>query len=363
MDEVRNGKRAEGSSTDAVDDTVSGIGQNPSPVYHGGSLTQARTEFPSAPEPWIDLSTGINPIAYPVPDITPAAWRRLPDPSDVAALEARAARAFGMDDPALVVATPGTQALIQMLPRLTNGQTVGIYGFTYQEHARVWRDAGREVTIVDRFDDLSAFDVALLVNPNNPDGRFVPPSEIVALALDAVGSGRQLIIDEAFVDVLPPDASVASRLPLPGVVVLRSFGKTWGLAGVRLGFALTARDVADRIRTEFGPWALSGPALEIGSAALADADWLTATRRRLAIDSDRLDGLISAAGLRVVGGTPLFRLARGENAPTVFGRLGGAGIWVRRFPSDRTLLRFGIPEDEGAWERLSTALSMSTIRS
>ncbi len=362
MEEVRNGGRADGSSPNTVGGTVSGIGLNPTPVYHGGNLAQARAEFPSAPEPWIDLSTGINPVAYPIPEISPAAWRRLPEPSDVAALERVAAHSFGVDDPSLVAATPGTQALIQMLPRLANGRTVGIFGFTYQEHARVWRDAGRDVAIVDRLSDLAKFDVALVVNPNNPDGRFVPPADLAALALDTVGEGRRLIVDEAFVDVLSPEASLASRLPLPGVVVLRSFGKTWGLAGLRLGFALADRETVDRIRDDFGPWALSGPALEIGRVALADREWLAATCLRLTRDAAWLDRLVSESGLTVIGGTPLFRLGAGDNAPAVFRRLGRAGIWVRRFPSDTTRLRFGIPEDEQAWHRLEKALCMSPTR-
>lgn len=330
-----------------------------SPVYHGGDLTQARAAHPDAPEPWLDLSTGINPLPYPVPPLPPEDWTRLPEAARVAALEEVAAEAFGVADPAAVVATPGTQGAIQMLPRLMPGATVGILGFTYQEHAHAWREAGRSVAVVDTLADLARFNVALVVNPNNPDGRLAAADALAAFALDAAADGRRLIVDEAFVDVLDPEASLAPRLPLPGAVVLRSFGKTWGLAGLRLGFVLAEAGFAARLRAAFGPWSVAGPALTIGAAALADRDWLAATRARLEHDAVRLDGLLATAGLAVVGGTPLFRLAAGDRAAAVLARLGAAGIHVRRFPHDPRLLRFGLPGDEAGWARLAAALAAS----
>lgn len=355
MNAVRNGTGETGSAPIAAD--TGDAGHGPSPVYHGGNLAQARAEFPDAPEPWVDLSTGINPAAYPIPEISATAWTRLPEPAEVARLEQVAAEAFGMEDASLVAATPGTQALIQMLPRLMPCRTVGILGFTYQEHARVWREAGAEVTVVDRLADLARFDVALVVNPNNPDGRLVPAADLAAVAFDMVGEGRRLIVDEAFVDVLSGDVSLAPRLPLPGVVVLRSFGKTWGLAGVRLGFALADAAFSDRVRAAFGPWAVSGPAIDVGIAAYGDRPWLAAARERLVHDAARLDGLLEGAGLRIVGGTPLFRTAEGTKAPVVFRRLGEAGVWVRRFPAVPSRLRLGIPSGEGEWRRLAAALA------
>ena len=331
------------------------MGTAASPVYHGGDLAQVRARFPLAPEPWIDLSTGIDPTPYPLPPLPPETWTRLPESRDVAALEAVAAEAFGVHDPAGVAATPGTQALIQMLPRLLAGARVGILGFTYQEHARVWREAGREVTVVDRLADLARFDIGLLVNPNNPDGRLVPDADLAALALDMGVSGRRLVVDEAFVEVMGEGASLAPRLPIGGAVVLRSFGKTWGLAGVRLGFCLADAAFAAAVRRAFGPWAVSGPAIAVGRAALADRRWLAATRTRLAADAARLDALLAAAGCRILGGTPLFRLVECADAARFADRLAAAGIHVRRFPHDPRLLRFGLPGEESAWERLAAA--------
>lgn len=325
-------------------------------VYHGGALAQVRAAHPNAPDPWIDLSTGINPRPWPVPPLSADAWTRLPEPARATGLERAAARAFGVADPAAVVATPGTQAAIQMLPRLIPGRRLAILGFTYQEHAHVWREAGREVTVVERLDELAAADVGLLVNPNNPDGRRVEVDRLVALAAVFAAKGGTLVVDEAFADADRPPRTLAPILP-EGAVVLRSFGKTWGLAGIRLGFVLGRPDFADRMRRAFGPWAVSGPAIEIGEAALADATWLAATRERLAADAERLDRMLAAAGFDFRGGTPLFRLVAHPRALAIADRLADAGIHVRRFPHDPALLRFGLPGAEGEWLRLAAALA------
>jgi cobalamin biosynthetic protein CobC len=330
-------------------------GTDASPVYHGGDLTQVRTRFPNAPEPWIDLSTGINPCPFPIPPIPAEAWTRLPEAAEVAELERVAAEAFGVHDPACIAATPGTQALIQMLPRLLGGARVGILGFTYQEHTRVWRGAGRAVELVERADDLAHFDIGLLVNPNNPDGRSVAADDLAGLALDMAATGRRLVVDEAFVEVMGEGASLAPRLPMGGAIVLRSFGKTWGLAGLRLGFCVADADFARAVRAAFGPWAVSGPAIAIGRAALADRAWLATTIDRLRRDAHRLDALASGAGCRIVGGTPLFRLIERPDAGRFADRLAEAGIHVRRFPHAPDLLRLGLPGEPAAWSRLEVA--------
>lgn len=317
-----------------------------------------RAEHPEAPTPWIDLSTGINPWPYPLPPLDPDDWTRLPEPARVATLEAAAARAYGVGDAARVAATPGTQAAIQMLPRVLPGARVAILGFTYQEHARTWRDAGRSVMVVDDPIDLVGADVAVVVNPNNPDGRRLSPAALAAIADALASSGGTLIVDEAFVDVEDPAASIAADLP-PSTIVLRSFGKTWGLAGLRLGFVLGAPHFAAEIRRAFGPWAVSGPAIGIGQAALDDAEWLAETRRRLAAAAERLDGLLADAGFTPVGGTALFRLVSHPQASAVRHRLAAAGVHVRRFPHDPTLLRFGLPGPEDHWRRLAAALAES----
>lgn len=211
---------------------------------------------------------------------------------------------------------------------------------------------------VETLDDpaVVAADVALVVNPNNPDGRLVPVETLLALGARMAASGKLLIVDEAFMDVLPRDLSVMPRLTDAGIAVMRSVGKTWGVAGVRLGFFAGPRDLVDRMRDFFGPWSVSGPALTIGTRALGDAGWLARTIERLEADCDQLDAILAAAGLRHIGGTPLFRLVAHDDAQSIFTRLGKAGILVRPFPARPEWLRFGIPANDVDRDRLREAL-------
>jgi cobalamin biosynthetic protein CobC len=322
-------------------------------LAHGGRLTEARRLFPGAPEPWVDLSTGINPVPYPLPDLSPDCFTRLPEPDAEHALRAIAARAYGAADAALVAAAPGTQMLIDLIPRLWPARGVAVLGPTYAEHAHAWAKQGARVSTVGAFDALDGAEVAVVVNPNNPDGQRTPPARLLGLADRMAARGGLLLVDEAFADL--EGAGIAAALPHPGLIVLRSFGKTYGLAGLRLGFALAGPERAAAIRAALGPWAVSGPALAIGARALADGDWLAATAARLAAECRDLDALLAAAGPRVVGGTKLFRLAEGD-APAMFGRLGEAGIFVRRFAEHPRWLRFGLPGTPEAWARLRRVL-------
>ncbi|MFZ6761976.1 threonine-phosphate decarboxylase CobD [Pseudoroseomonas sp. WGS1072] len=325
-------------------------------LEHGGRLDAARRRFPGAPEPFLDLSTGINPVPWPLPPLPPTAFTRLPEPEAEAALRAVAAAAYGAADPAMVAAAPGTQLLIQLLPRLFPQPRLRVLGPTYAEHAACWRAAGTVVEEVEEAAALAGGGAALLCNPNNPDGRRLPRDALRALADRMAERGGLLVVDEAFADLEPGEAEpAAALLPHPALILLRSFGKSYGLAGLRLGFALAAPERAMAIRAALGPWAVSGPALAIGRAALPDAAWRLAAAARLAGDAARLDGLLEDAGLRVVGGTRLFRLARGE-AGAWHARLGRAGILTRAFAARPDWLRFGLPGDEAGWARLEAAL-------
>jgi cobalamin biosynthetic protein CobC len=320
--------------------------------YHGGNLDAARRLFPDAPLPWIDLSTGINPVPYPVGEIGQDAWTRLPDVTELERT-ARAAYHAGQDTDA--VAAPGTQALIQWLPRLFPVRRVGILGFTYGEHAICWGAAGAEVVTVGTLADLAAFDVGVVVNPNNPDGRLCAPLELADVATVLAERGGRLIVDEAFMDLHGYQHSLVPNLPA-GSLVLRSFGKAYGLAGVRLGFALGSPEDCGRLRVALGPWAVSGPAIDIAQRALADEPWLVWTRARLREDAGRLDGMLQSAGLTIVGGTALFRLVRHQHAGGWFKALCAAGILTRPFREQAEWLRFGIPHAPEAWRRLEAAL-------
>ena len=323
---------------------------------HGGRIEQARRQFPDAPEPFIDLSTGINPVPYPLPALPAEAFTRLPEPETLSALQSVAARAYGVADPAMVAAAPGTQILIDLLPRLWPMPDVAVLGPTYAEHAAAWSRGGAAVTEIESLQSLGESRCVVLCNPNNPDGRRWKPATLLALADNLASRSGLLIVDEAFGDLEPDGHSLAPALPHRSIVILRSFGKTYGLAGLRLGFALAAPDFAAKIRSALGPWAVSGPALAIGTQALVDHRWLQATRHRLEADCARLDAILNAASLSVIGGTPLFRLAESPTAAAVFEKLGQAGILVRCFDAHPVWLRFGLPGTEPEWDRLREAL-------
>lgn len=325
-------------------------------MVHGGQLEAARRQFPEAPLPLIDLSTGINPIAYPLPALPAACFTRLPESEAVLYLERIAAEAYGAADPATVAAAPGTQILIDLLPRLLALPSVAVLGPTYAEHAAAWARTGSAVSDITSLADLGDERALVVCNPNNPDGRIIAPAVLHALADRLASRGGYLVVDEAFADLITPDISLASALPHPAIVVLRSFGKTYGLAGVRLGFAIASCPLTTIIRAALGPWAVSGPAITIGSTALADRNWLTQTRQRLDHEVRMLDAHLGRAGLPVIGGTSLFRLAAAPTAPEWYARLGHAGIIIRRFETAPEWLRFGIPGTATAWSRLNLAL-------
>lgn len=327
------------------------------PIYHGGRLAQARARFPGAPEPFLDLSTGINPAPYPMPPLHPDVFARLPEPETVEAVERAAALAYGVSDPAMVVAAPGTQILISLLPHLRPLASVAVLGPTYAEHGASWRAGGAEVREVSDLERLGEAHGAVLCNPNNPDGRRIPPAALRALADQLAERGGLMVVDEAFADLEGEGLSLAPTLPHPAILILRSFGKTYGLAGLRLGFALAAPDLADRLRRALGPWAVSGPALAAAEMALADRNWLRRTQARLDDSVARLDASLKAAGLTVIGGTRLIRLAQTPHTAELFEHLGRAGILVRAFPDYPYWLRFGLPADEAQWARLEEALA------
>ncbi|MGF9761295.1 threonine-phosphate decarboxylase CobD [Microvirga sp. 0TCS3.31] len=323
-------------------------------IWHGGDLDEARRLFPQAPEPWIDLSTGINPIAYPVPALPACLFARLPSPAHHQDLEAAAAEAYRAKDAAMVAAAPGTQVLISLLPHLRPHSRVAVLGPTYAEHAHSWRQAGHVVAEVSSLDRLDGADVVVIVNPNNPDGRLLDRDTLVRLAEDLRSRGGWLVVDEAFAD-FGDSESLAPVLP-SNAVVLRSFGKTYGLAGLRIGFALAPEPVVTKLRSALGPWAVSGPAIEAGREALRDRKWLDEARAARAADAGRVDALLASLADVPLRGTILYRLLESPRAPELFRVLGEHGIWVRRFQYNPHLLRFGLPSTEVEWHRLEAVL-------
>jgi cobalamin biosynthetic protein CobC len=343
---------------------ISSGGQS-EPLMHGGDLAAARRLFPDAPEPFVDLSTGINPNPYPVSRLTGDAFTRLPDAAAAAALASAAARAYAASSAAHVVPAPGTQILLPLVAGLARPGRAAVFSPTYGEFARAAALARHDV--VDARSLADARDCALVFvgNPNNPDGRVFARRDLVALADQLRPRGGLLIVDEAFMEVGPLHESLAPDVGRGNIVVLRSFGKFFGLAGIRLGFALAAAPMAARLSALLGPWAVSGPALAIGTKALADAAWIETTQTRLAKAARRLDGVLTGTltgtrtgtELKIIGGTPLFRLVQIPAAGELFHHLGRAGIMVRAFPEQTQWLRFGLPANKEAWRRLQIALA------
>jgi cobalamin biosynthetic protein CobC len=325
------------------------------PLAHGGDLAAARRMFPGAPEPFIDLSTGINPHPYPLPALAVDIFSRLPDRASIRGLAAVAAKAYGAPSPEQVVPAPGTQILLPQVAALVEPGHAAILRTTYAEHSRAAAIAGHSIIEVSGAEQLREADLAIVVNPNNPDGRVVDRRVLLNIADDLNGRGGILVVDESFADVMP-DSSLADQTDCDNIVVLRSFGKFYGLAGLRLGFAIASPHLASRLDAMLGPWAVSGPAVAIGEKALADSEWKKRTLERLASDAKKLDGLLIKAGLEIAGGTSLYRLTRSQTAGELFNRLGRAGIMVRRFAEEPTWLRWGLPANEGAWQRLGETL-------
>ncbi len=302
---------------------------------HGGGIDAAVSQFGGTRHDWVDLSTGINPIPYPLGELPADLWNTLPDEAAFQRLE-QAARAFwNIPRSAAVLAAPGASALIARMPSLAPPGAVDIPGPTYNEHARAFTAQGWGLA--------EAAETRVIVHPNNPDGRLWRASDLAPMT----------IIDESFCDIAP-DATLMAQATRPNTVILKSFGKFWGLAGLRLGFAIGDPVLIGKLAQGIGPWAVSGPALAIGARALADTAWAEATRTRLATDAARLDALI---GLPVVGGTSLFRLYESDDSLALQTRLARAHIWTRIFPYSSRWIRLGLPGSPAHWARLEQALS------
>ena len=321
---------------------------------HGGDLDAAIRRHGGAAADWIDLSTGINRRPYPPPPLSEAAFRGLPTRAALAELEQAARAAWGVPEGAAseTLALAGAQAAIQAIPRLAPPGEARILAPTYNEYAAALATAGWTPREVGALEELAGAGLAILANPNNPDGARHPPEALRRLA-ERVGL---LVVDESFAEVAP-DLSLLPGPAAPNALVLRSFGKFYGLAGLRLGFVTGPTAEIGALRALAGPWQVSGPAIEIGRAALGDPGWAEATRARLAAEVPRIDALAAGAGWSLVGGTALFRLYETGEAERARDRLAGRRIWSRIFPWSPGLLRLGLPGSEAEWRRLAAALA------
>jgi cobalamin biosynthetic protein CobC len=318
---------------------------DPQLLWHGGQIRDAARVYPLAPRPWLDLSTGIAPWAYPVGEMEEQAWQALPARADLASLEAAAARSFGMvgdDQTDQIAAVPGSDLALRLLAPLLPAARVAIVGQSYAGYRQTWPEAR-----ILPFEKATNADLMICANPNNPDGAVISRNRLQRL--------RNLrVVDEAFADALPHTSLLPHR---NGAVVLRSFGKFFGLAGIRLGFVVADRPFIRALRAMRGDWPITGPAITLGTRAYQDADWQTQQRERLTTASTRMQALLIGHGLTDAGGTANFRLVTTPDAASLFNHLCRSGILVRPFADRPDALRFGLPGTATGWERLERALT------
>lgn len=326
-------------------------------LEHGGRLRAASRATKIPLESWLDLSTGISPWCYPIPAIPEIVWHRLPEPDD--ALEAIAAKYYGNDR---LLATAGSQASIQALPRLFQPDRITIVGPTYNEHAACWRVAGHDVHFVADLDAAvaAASPVTLLCNPNNPTTTHMHRAALLKAAQHLDSHGGWLIVDEAYGDFQPgdsvtPDAGLSAT---PQLITLRSLGKFFGLAGARVGFVFGDKALRNRLNELLGPWTINGPARYVAEQALADGAWQAQQIQRIRAAGEQLHVLLVKTLPHIaVGSTGLFStctLPSSGAAENLHRHLSGHGILVRLFAAER-LVRIGIP-DSSDWPRLTEAL-------
>lgn len=326
-------------------------------LEHGGNLNDAMRRFGHAREDWLDLSTGINPHWYPAPPLADNAWHRLPEAGgalvDAATSYYRAP---------LMLPVAGTQAAIQALPRLRRSlcspSRVVVAAPSYAEHAHHWAQHGhvmRQVPYAELDGALDDCDVMVVCNPNNPTGATVAPERLLAWAERLATRGGWLVVDEAFGDTTP-QSSIAPWSDQPGLIVLRSVGKFFGLAGLRLGFVAAHADLLTALADMLGPWAVSGPAQQIGCAALRDTIWQDAMRTHLLASGRRLQQTLIAHGIHATG-SALYQWWPEAQAEAFWQHMAERGIWVRLFPQAARGIRLGLPPDEAGWQRLEQALA------
>ncbi len=319
-------------------------------LEHGGNLRAAATCYRRALEDWVDLSAGLNPHWYPAPPVDSNAWHRLPE-HDPLLLDA-ARRYYGVPD---LLAVAGTQAAIQALPALRPPSRVVVAAPSYAEHAHHWGRHGHSMRQVP-YDSLDSTgcDVLVVCNPNNPTGERVSAERLLAWAADLGQRGGWLVVDEAFADTAP-EFSVAAHTDMPGLIVLRSVGKFFGLAGVRVGFAAAQAALLSRLADALGPWTVSGPAQQVCRAALLDLPWQQAARAQLAVEGARLHALLRSHGIEAHG-CPLFQWWPEARPEAFHQHMAERGIWVRLFTQAARGIRLGLPADERGWTRLESAL-------
>ena len=332
-----------------------------SKIFHGGRLDTAIAQYGGSREDWLDLSTGINPNPYPLPEIEFDSWHRLPDENAQSDLIKSARRYYKIPEEMAIAASNGTQAIIQNLPSTLSGKKIAILAPTYEEHQHCWVNAGREVIKTDDLEvAIELADIIVVVNPNNPTGKQYQSQVLLNVAIALQKKSGFLIVDEAFGDCMP-ELSVVPNMQ-NNVIVLRSFGKFFGLAGLRLGFVIGAGSIVDQLNNKLGPWSVSGPALAIGREALANTNWTIGMRLQIAQNSKDQAEVIEACGLKLIGNGGLFMEFEHSRAGELHEALLKEHILVRPFLKRDTRLRFGLCKNMEELERLALTIQKTALK-
>jgi L-threonine-O-3-phosphate decarboxylase len=321
-------------------------------LEHGGRLRRAAQQYGIDEADWLDLSTGVNPKGWPAPAIPGDVWLRLPQEDD--GLDAAAKEYYGTAE---LLAVPGSQAAIQALPMLRPPTRVALVAPSYAEHAHAWRRHGHHVSSVPAAEILQAgtnAQVLVIVNPNNPSGKLFRIDELLSLHAQLAARGGWLVVDEAFMDATP-EHSLASFCPRPSLIVLRSLGKFFGLAGARVGFVLAESEVLRPLAELLGPWPVAAPSRFAATLALRDTAWQYAAREDLPAAAQRLAELLSTADLAPSGGCALFQWVYCADAVHIHEQLAQQGVLTRLFDAPHSV-RFGLPNDEAQWVHLAEGL-------
>ena len=321
-------------------------------LEHGGYLLDAIKKYHQPKEAWLDLSTGINPNGWRVPSLPAECWQRLPEHNDELI---SAAKNYYQTDSILAVA--GSQAAIQCLPLLFKCSKVGVLYPAYAEHAHQWQQAGHqliELSIEEINSAINGLDILILVNPNNPTGHYFSIEQLLDWHYRLNKQGGYLIIDEAFIDSTL-EYSLSNHPVTTGLIILRSIGKFFGLAGIRCGFVIAPEILLHQLNERLGVWAISHPSRYIAMLALQDRPWQINTVKQLKHQSTRLALLLSEYHLTPTAGTDLFQWVKTTQAADIYQSLAKNAVLVRLFHSPASL-RFGLPKDEPQWQQLTQAL-------
>ncbi len=327
-------------------------------LEHGGKLRAAAQQYNIPLPQWLDLSTGINPNPWPIPAIPESAWSRLPEDDD--GLLETAKHYYGAPN---LLAVAGSQMAIQALPRLRKTSQVAMLHPSYNEHHHAWQNNGHQVMSIEADQintHIDQLEVLLLVNPNNPTAQRFDEQQLLTWHQRLQQRGGWLIVDEAFLDCTPQH-SIARHSHLPGLIVLRSVGKFFALAGARIGFVCATEEILQPLAELIGPWVLSGPARHVAKAVLSDHPQQQQVRQQLKLQGERLTQLLSQHHLTPTGSTPLFSWIKTTHAEKLHQQLAAEGILTRLF-NDPPSIRFGLPKSEPQWQRLAEALSKLTIK-